>query len=202
MKKTLWFLLIISALAIGFYPAIYFFIDRKFGLLSTKSPELLGNVFWNIGFYTHILGGGIAMLVGWAQFISQWRKRYPALHRNLGKIYVITAILSGLAGYSIAFFATAGTVAAAGFVGLALVWLYTTWEAYSNIQKGRVEEHERLMLYSYAACFGAVTLRIWFPMLSAILKDFDLAYQWAAWLCWVPNLLVVRLFLLKQDFNT
>ena len=198
MKKTLWFLLIISALAIGFYPAIYFIIDRQFGLLSTKSPELLANLYWNIGFYTHIISGGIAMLVGWPQFIPTVRNRYLELHRNLGKTYVIAAMLGGISGYSIAFFATAGTVAAAGFIGLALVWLYTTWEAYNHIRNKRVEEHKRMMLYSYAACFGAVTLRIWFPLLGAILQDFDLAYQFAAWLCWVPNLLVVRLFLEKN----
>ncbi|MBC7774248.1 MAG: DUF2306 domain-containing protein [Phycisphaerae bacterium] len=195
MKKTLWILLIMSALAIGFYPVIYFFIDRRFGLLSTKSPELLGNIYWNIGFYTHIIGAGIAMLVGWTQFIPQLRNRYLELHRNLGKTYVIAVLLSGFAGYSIAFFATAGTVAQAGFIGLALVWLYTTLSAYNHIRKGRVAQHERMMTYSYATCFAAVTLRIWFPLLGAILQDLDLAYQISAWLCWVPNLLVVRLYL-------
>lgn len=53
------------------------------------------------------------------------------------------------------------------------------------------------MLYSYAACFGALTLRILLPMLIILFQDYIAAYRLVAWLCWVPNLLVVRLFLLK-----
>ena len=54
ISKTIIALLAIIA---GLYPAIYFFIDRKFGLLSSKSDELLANAIWNIGFYTHFRRG-------------------------------------------------------------------------------------------------------------------------------------------------
>ncbi len=50
-RKVLWNLMAVLAIVIGFYPSIYFIIDRKFGLLSSKSIELLTNVFWNIRFY-------------------------------------------------------------------------------------------------------------------------------------------------------
>lgn len=47
------------------------------------------------------------------------------------------------------------------------------------------------MIYSYAACFAAVTLRIWLPLLTAaFLGDFIKAYTIVAWLCWVPNIIV------------
>lgn len=192
MKKLLWMLFALLALSIGFYPAIYLFIDRSFGLLSTKSPELLGNALWNIGFYAHIFPGGIAMLTGWSQFIPTLRNRYPAWHRGLGKIYVASVLVSGLAGFSIGFFATGGPVAAAGFVSLAVIWLYTTMSAYNHIRKGQIQAHEKMMRYSYAACFAAVTLRIWFPLLFLALEDYMTAYRVAAWMCWVPNLMVVR----------
>ncbi|GAB4428835.1 MAG: hypothetical protein OHK0039_47410 [Bacteroidia bacterium] len=45
-------------------------------------------------------------------------------------------------------------------------------------------------MISYAACFAAVTLRLWLPILTALLGDFLPAYRIVAWLCWVPNLLV------------
>ena len=47
-----------------------------------------------------------------------------------------------------------------------------------------------MMIYSYAACFAAVTLRIWLPILTSILGEFLSAYRIVAWLCWVPNLIV------------
>jgi uncharacterized membrane protein len=194
MKKTLWVLLVLSALSIGLYPGIYFVVDRKFGLLSTKTEALLANTAWTLGFYVHILAGGLALLLGWSQFSSRLRNHSPSLHRSIGKIYVAAAVLSGIAGFLIAFSATGGRVAIGGFATLATVWLYTTLTAFQHIRRGRVRAHERMMTYSYAACFAAVTLRIWLPMLVAAFQDFEAAYRVVAWLCWVPNVLVVRFF--------
>lgn len=195
MKKTKWAAFGFLAVAIGLYPLIYFLIDRRFGLLSTKSMALLENTVWNLGFYTHILCGGIAMLSGWTQFSASLRRRRLGLHRRLGKVYVVSAWASGVAGLYISFFATGGGVSTAGFMSLALIWLGTTGLAYHHVRHGRIQAHERMMLYSYAACFAAATLRIWLPLLVWALQDFVLAYQIVAWLCWVPNLLVVRFFM-------
>ncbi len=40
-QKGLWMLAAILVMLIGLYPDIYFFVDRKFGLLSSKSNEIL-----------------------------------------------------------------------------------------------------------------------------------------------------------------
>ena len=104
------------------------------------------------------------MLTGWSQFSSSLRKKRPALHRNLGKTYVIAVLLSGLAGFSIGPFATTGWMAAAGFMSLALIWLFTTLNAYLTVRKKDYLAHEKMMVYSYAACFAAVTLRLWMPL--------------------------------------
>ncbi len=188
MKKTLWVLFGFLSVSIGLYPIIYFVQDRKFGLLSTKSDALLSDVFWNIGFYTHIIFGGIALLAGWSQFSPRLRRTRLSLHRNLGKIYVAAAILSGLAGIGIGTQATGGWTAALGFMALGVVWVSTTFLAYRHIRAGQVTAHQKMMIYSYAACFGAVTLRLWMPFLIMLFGDFIQAYQVVAWLCWVPNL--------------
>jgi hypothetical protein len=60
--------------------------------------------------------------------------------------------------------------------------------AYKAIKKGDLELHQGLMIYSYAACFAAVTLRIWMPVLSLLFHDFLTAYRIVAWLCWIPNM--------------
>ncbi|MDX2286179.1 MAG: DUF2306 domain-containing protein [Bacteroidia bacterium] len=178
-------------IAVGLYPALYFLIDREFGLLSSKTPELLADLAWNIGFYAHIVPGGLALLIGWAQFSPGLRARRPALHRRIGRVYVLSVLVSGLAGLYIGFSATGGLPAALGFISLALIWLYTTLMAWRSIVRGQVEAHARLMRYSYAASFAAVTLRIWLPLLIALTGSFDAAYPIVAWLCWVPNLAAV-----------
>ena len=175
---------------IGLYPAIYFVIDRKFGLLQFKSEALLSNIFWNIAFYTHIILGGIALLTGWSQFNNKLRIRKPSFHRSLGKIYVIAALLSSIAGIYIAFYATGSIDVTFGFICLGLIWFSTTLMAFISIKKFQIIKHEKMMIFSYAACFSAVTLRIWMPILSALLHGFIPAYRIVAWLCWIPNILV------------
>ncbi|MBT8185644.1 MAG: DUF2306 domain-containing protein, partial [Eudoraea sp.] len=52
-----------------------------------------------------------------------------------------------------------------------------------------IQVHQAFMIYSYAACFAAVTLRFWLPILSYAFGDFVTAYRIVAWLCWVPNMI-------------
>lgn len=189
-NRFLWVLLALLAIAIGLYPITYFFVDKSFGLLTTKSTDLLSNVVWNVGFYAHIILGGLALLIGWLQFSDQLRKKNINLHRIIGKVYIISVLVSAIAAFGIAFFATGGWVASLGFICLALIWIYTSLGAYMSIRKGQVGEHQKMMIYSYAATFSAVTLRLWLPILIIIFGDFVTAYLIVAWLCWAPNLLV------------
>lgn len=199
LKKISWIIVIVFAILIGCYPAIYFFVDRQFGLLASKDSAVLESLVWNIAFYIHIMLGGVALLIGWLQFNTQLRLRYPKVHRTIGIGYVVSVFLSGLAGLYIAFYATGGVVAKAGFMGLALVWLFTTLQAYRVILRKDISLHQTLMIYSYAACLAAVTLRIWLPILTGVLGDFIPAYRIVAWLCWVPNLMVA--FLITRKIN-
>jgi uncharacterized membrane protein len=188
MKKFFWILMAVLAILIGLYPATYFLVDRTFGLLSTKSEALLSDVLWNIAFYIHIVLGAVALMTGWTQFSTQWRIQHLTLHRAVGKVYVSSMTLSALAGIYIGLFATAGLVAVLGFVSLGIVSLVSTVSAYQEARRGHIEKHQSRMVYSYALCFAAVTLRLWLPLLSFCMGGFEQAYRIVAWLCWVPNM--------------
>jgi uncharacterized membrane protein len=191
MKRLAWGIFALLCITIGLYPSLYLIIDREFGLLSNKTDELLGSATWNIGFYSHIIFGGIALLIGWVQFSSKWRIARPALHRNIGKVYVAAVLLSATAGVFIGMNATGGIVSQSGFIILGLIWFASTLLALLQIRKGNIIAHQKLMIFSYAACFAAVTLRLWLPLLIMLHKgEFEPAYRIVAWLCWVPNLLV------------
>ncbi|QNK63606.1 DUF2306 domain-containing protein [Pedobacter sp. PAMC26386] len=196
-KKILWTLFASLAIIIGLYPSVYFFLDRQFGLLKDKDAELLSNVFWNITFYIHIVLGGIALLIGWSQFSPKFREKKLNLHRQIGKIYVVASLLSALTSLNIAYHATGGIISQLGFTCLGVIWLITTWKAYSYILEKKVSQHKKMMILSYAACFAAVTLRLWLPILAYLYHDFLPAYRLVAWLCWVPNLLVA-LFIINR----
>jgi hypothetical protein len=85
IKKILFIIIAVLAIQTGLYPSIYFFIDRRFGLLQTKSEAILTNFLWNIQFYIHIIFGGLAPLIGWTQFNLRRRTIQLRLHKKLEK---------------------------------------------------------------------------------------------------------------------
>ncbi len=180
-------------LIIGAYPLAYLVTDGKFGLLQLKSEAVVSDEWWRLAFYSHIITGGVALSVGWSQFVNSWRQHHPEIHRRVGKVYVFMVCVSGVAAICLAPRSTTGWIAGSGFGSLGIFWLYVTLQAYISIRQGKRQEHKRMMVYSYSACCSAVTLRLWLPFLLSVLRlDFAVAYPIVAWLSWVPNLLVAH----------
>ncbi|TVZ57062.1 putative membrane protein [Lutibacter sp. Hel_I_33_5] len=200
LRKISYFIISFCAILIGLYPAIYFIVDRKFGLLASKSDLLLADILWNTMFYTHIILGGIALIIGWLQFNKKLRVKKIQLHRKIGKVYVVSCLLSGISGFYIALYATGGISPKLGFASMAIVWFFTTLFGFLAIKNGNIIKHQKLMIYSYAVCFSAVTLRIWLPILGNIFGGFLPAYRIVAWLSWIPNLFVAFL-IIKYQFK-
>src|SRR3954470_11037390 len=106
-NRTLWIIFVGLSILIGLYPLAYLSaVIRSHGFLNTKPSELLQSKMYLTVFFSHISFGGLALLTGWSQFSAQLRSRYLNLHRSVGKIYVISVLLSSIAGFTIAFFAT------------------------------------------------------------------------------------------------
>ena len=57
---------------------------------------------------------------------------------------------------------------------------------------GDVQTHKAWMARNYAMAFGAVTLRIYLGMFTALQIPFEEGYPVVAWLSWVPNLILVE----------
>lgn len=198
--KFLWYLVALLGISIGLYPVLYLLVDMtQNGLLAGKG-DLTSSTTYMTAFYMHIFGGGIALLAGWPQFHAGLRNRRLALHRNLGKVYLISILGAGApAGLYIAFFADGLLTGKVGFIMLAIVWGAFTATAYAKARAKDFQEHKRWMIRSYAITFAAVTLRIWLPLFSGALGyGFQEAYPMIAWLCWVPNLFVAELIVRKN----
>lgn len=150
----------------------------------------------SLGIYLHIFGSAVALGLGPWQFFPRLRSNRPALHRWLGRLYLgVGVLIGGVAGLYMAQFALGGGLARTGFTALALLWLLTGLMAYLSIRGGNIAAHRRWMLRNFALTFAAVTLRIYLPVPLAAGLPFEPAYAVIAWLCWLPNLLVVELWL-------
>jgi uncharacterized membrane protein YozB (DUF420 family) len=188
---------------IGLYPVLYFINGDAIGFIGTKGA-LAQDTLWNIAFYAHITGGGIALLTGWIQFWKKFRDRNIQLHRNIGKAYLIAILLLGApGGIYTAFFANGGFANALGFGMLGILWFFTTLKAYTTIRKKEVEAHKNWMTRSYALAFAAVTLRLYMPFfIGALGVNPEEAYAAVAWVCWVPNLILAEYFIQQNYVRT
>ncbi len=200
-NKVAWVVFAFLAIGIGLYPLLYFLTSEEIGLLASKSAEVLSSKVWNVAFYGHISFGGLALLTGWSQFSPKLRARNLNLHRNLGKMYVTAALIAGVCGVYLGFFATGGIIPSLGFICLGVIWLYTTLRAYRAIRKKDLSLHQGMMIYSYAACFAAVTLRIWMPLLIMATGQFLVAYKIVAWLCWIPNMIFAYFWVRRKGLT-
>ena len=200
-NKVGWFVFVFLAVSVGLYPLIYWITEGKMGLLHSKTGVLLGNTLWNTVFHINLLFGGIALLVGWTQFSKKLKKERPGIYRDLGKVYLLSVPISGLCAVYLAFFSTGGWISSLGFIVLGLTWLYTTAKAYSANKKKDVSLFYGMMIYSYAACYAAVTLRFWLPVLLATIGNFPVVYKTVAWLCWVPNMLFAYFWVRRKGLQ-
>lgn len=188
---------ILLAVSVGAYAAY------AYGLLPLGSivhPDM-GETFraHSVGIYLHIFASIFAIVLGPLQFSTRLRQPRLSVHRWIGRLYLFVGVsIGGVAGLYMATLAYGGTVARVGFSLLALTWLYTGYRAYVAIRQRRIAEHRRWMIRNYALTFAAVTLRIYLPTAIAAHVPFDTMYPIVAWICWVPNLLVVEWFLRRD----
>ena len=156
---------------------------------------IAGNAFKNPWLMVHVAGAATALLVGPLQFSSGLRTRFGSFHRWLGRTYVASCLVGGLAGFVLALGASTGWLSTIGFGSLAILWIVTTSFAWRRVMQGRFVEHREWMIRSFALTFAAVTLRLYLPLGALLSLPFDDAYRAISFLCWIPNLAIVQLYL-------
>jgi uncharacterized membrane protein len=147
----------------------------------------------------HLAGGLVALAVGAWQLNATLRSRVIALHRWIGRIYVVAVLIGGVAALRMAVESQYGWVTHFGFGTLGTLWLFTTGRAYFAIRAKDQTTHRRWMIRSYALTYAAVTLRIYLPLGFMLGIPFPISYRVVAWLCWVPNLLLAEWWLTRTE---
>lgn len=176
------FIVLVSAKYLTFDPAVYF-TQQRATYLSHQLP-----------LYIHVVGALTALLVGPWQFSRRLRERRPRLHRGIGVTYLLGCLTGGIGALLMAPVAFGGAVTSLGFACLAVAWLVTGGAGLRAVLAGRVADHHRWMVRSFALTFAAVTLRLMLLAATAAHLDFRTSYTAIAWLCWVPNLLLACWF--------
>jgi len=158
-------------------------------------PIIAKNALKNPWLLVHVAGAATALLVGPIQFSSRLRARWRWLHRLIGRTYVVSCLVGGVAGFLLALGASTGPISTIGFGSLAIIWIVTTSLAWRRAMQRRFAEHRAWIIRSFALTFAAVTLRLYLPMAALLGFQFDDAYRAISFLAWVPNLLFAELYL-------
>jgi uncharacterized membrane protein len=159
-----WWLMLLGAALVVFASSRYFTLDpavyfpRQRAVYEANQGTLL----------LHVGSMVFALLLGPFQFLRSLRARRPAVHRLMGRVYLLGALAGGVAGLEMARFAASGPRAGLGFAFLAVGVLFTGAMAYRHIRAGRVQPHREWMTRNFALIFAAVTLRLYQPVLAPL----------------------------------
>lgn len=152
----------------------------------------------------HLLTGAVLLGLGPLQLIGEVRRRWPALHRWTGRIYICAAGLAGLGG--LAFIAIRGTIGGApmnlGFAlygGLMVLAAVQTWR---HACAGRTAAHRAWAIRLFALTVGSWLYRMeygfWLPLThdAGHTRDFHGPVDVVmGFFFYVPNLLVAEAFI-------
>lgn len=202
VNSILFLLILFSACLMLKLTIPYFSFRYDVDFLLTKQA-ILHKVLWRWSFYIHISSCIFVLVFGLFQFIKPLLNRFPQIHRNLGKAYILIILaFSAPSGLVMAFYANGGFWAKASFLIISVLWWLFTFIAYRKIRKKKIKLHIDYMLRSYALTLSAITLRTYvFLMPSFIHLSAKDKYALVAWSSWIPNLILAEVLIKLKVFK-
>lgn len=153
----------------------------------------------------HVMFASASMVTAVVQIWPGLRVRMPALHRWVGRVYVVAVIPAAVSGMVIGARTPFGPLLASSNVILAALWLWFTVNGYVARRRGRVADHRRHMVRSATLALSVITNRVWGPLLFIALLPLrdsmfggsEEHYVWlvaglGGWLGWTIPLLIVH----------
>ncbi|MGA7343165.1 MAG: DUF2306 domain-containing protein [Terracidiphilus sp.] len=152
----------------------------------------------------HLAAGAIILLLGPIQLIGGIRRRWPSVHRWLGRVYVVTAGIAGLGGLAFIFFkgTIGGAPMNAGFGLYGILVVVSAIQAWRNALARRFDRHRAWAIRLFALAIGSWLYRMdygfWLIAAHGVWHTgqfrgpFDVAMSF---LFYLPNLGVAELFL-------
>lgn len=182
------FSVLMLRITLGYWP-----VRNDAGFLQIKQ-QYLGIDHWRWAFWVHVFTSMLPLLAGFTQFFPRILRRWPRIHRTMGKIYVVTVcFITGPASLIMAFYANGGITSRIAFTILAVLWIGTTALGWRAALRRKWPVHREWMTRSYALTLSAITLWAWkYAIVFAFEPRPMDVYRIVAWLGFVPNLLLAE----------
>ncbi len=179
------------------------FASLRYSLLSITyaNPEMYSQLNdRRMMFILHISLAAVALALGAIQFLPNFRRNHKTYHAIAGRVYAISVVGGGISGFTMALGAAGGVSVAVGFGLLSVLWIGFTGNAVRHILQGNRVLHKKWMLRSFALTFAAVTLRVYLVGFMAWGMTYTEASPYLAWICWVPNALVLEWWFRRRAY--
>ena len=162
------------------------------------------------GIGLHFATGGIILLLGSIQLINVVRVRFPALHRWIGRIYIVSSLLTAVGGLT--FILLKGTIGGImmdiGFALYGVLMFLAAIETYRHAVAKRLEKHRAWALRLYALAIGSWLYRMDYGFWLLLTDGLEHTRQFTGifdkimfFFFYIPNLLVVEAFIRARDYK-
>jgi hypothetical protein len=165
----------------------YFHSPDEMYFFEEKAPAS-DHWLWRASLYGHVAAGLLCFVASILQFFRGVLRRWPGLHRNLGRIYAHSVLwIVCPTGAYLAIFAKGGFLGQSGFMLLGVLTFVTTWKGLTEMWAGRTRSHARWMVRSFAMVTSAITFRLYHLAFEIAGWDYGTNYIVSLWLSIAGN---------------
>lgn len=141
--------------------------------------------------WTHLAGGALTIILGPVQFLTQWPRAYPHLHRWTGRIYMTCMLIACVGATGLIATSPAPFEIRTAFAASALAWLTTALAGLRAIHGGQVRSHLHWMVLNYIVTLSPITFRASLEIPGVMeLAPPPVMIPTLLWLSWLLPLLV------------
>lgn len=209
LVATVW----ISTILFGLFILSFYFVALLKGNTAQWNEVLPGlydmkTESATVGIGIHFAAGGVILILGCIQLIDSIRVKYMALHRWLGRIYIVASLLTAVGGLLFIFVkgTIGGLVMDIGFVGYGIGMLIAAIETYRHARARRLDRHRAWAIRLFALAIGSWLYRMdygfWFLFTDGIghTSDFHGPFDYFMdFFFYLPNLLVAEVFIGRYE---
>jgi len=165
-------------------------------IIRTIEPRKVAIEPWLVA---HFAGAFCTLFIGPIQFWPKIRKKYPATHRTLGKIYIAGTLIGASTVFYLLFNGYPLSGGIPSLFVLAFLWIFMTVSAWICIKNRDIKNHRKFMIRSYVLGLAFVFIRLLnrfdefgFPAFPFI-EDPMMRYTLYEWICWIYPLVITEM---------
>ena len=201
-----------SALLFGLFILSFYFVALSKGN-TAQWNEILPGLYdegtrsATAGIGIHFAAGGIILILGCIQLLDAVRRKYPMLHRWVGRLYLLASFLAAVGGLLFIFVkgTIGGLIMDIGFAGYGVLMLLAAAQTLRYAIARRFEQHRAWAIRLFALAIGSWLYRMdygfWFLFTDGIghTGTFQGAFDYFMdFFFYLPNLAVAELFIQRK----